>query len=185
MIAAFGLVLSRASQPGGPQSDSTIKVNVSEVVLHATVTDRKGNFISGLSGDNFQVYEDGVARKIAYFSREDVPVTVGLVIDNSGSMRTKRSEVVGGAKAFVRSSNAQDEIFIVNFNEKVSFGLPDDVPFTSSLEQLESALSRGGARGQTALYDAVAAGLAHLKRGSRDKKVLIVFSDGGDNARAR
>lgn len=182
LIAFFSFALSRASQSDGSREDHRIKVKVTEVVLHATVTDRKGNFVSGLGPDNFQVYENGILQKITYFAHEDIPVTVGLVIDNSGSMREKRSEVIGGAEALVRSSNPQDQIFVVNFNENVSFGLPNTVPFTDNANQLEAALSRTAPSGETALYDALAAALAHLKHGSRDKKVLIVISDGGDNA---
>jgi len=107
---------------------------------------------------------------------------VGLVIDNSGTMGPRRSQVIVSALAFARSSNPEDQMFVVNFNENVSFGLPDNMPFTDKMDQLELALSRITANGMTALYDAVAAALSHLKQGDRDKKVLIVISDGGDNA---
>ena len=165
-----------------PDDSFTISVSVDMVVLHATVRDRRGILVSGLGKDDFQVYEDGVLQQIESFSHEDIPVTVGLVVDNSGSMRPKRSEVIAASLAFARSSNAEDQIFVVSFNEKVSFGLPADTPFTDKVDQLESALSKTAADGQTALYDAVAAALDHLKKGDRDKKVLIVISDGGDNA---
>jgi len=160
----------------------TIRINVDMVVLHATVQNHKGILVSGLGKDHFQVYEDGVPQQIKYFSHEDIPVTVGLVVDNSGSMRPKRPEVIAAALAFARSSNPQDQMFVVNFNENVSFGLPADMLFTDQAAQLEVALSRIAADGETALYDAVAASLEQLKRGNRDKKVLIVASDGGDNA---
>ena len=160
----------------------TISVKVDMVVLHASVRNRKGILVSGLGKDNFQVYEDGVPQQIKYFSHEDIPVTVGLVVDNSGSMRPKRPEVIAAALAFARSSNPEDQMFAVSFNENVSFGLPADQPFTDNVAQLETALSRIAADGMTALYDAVAAGLEHLKKGNRDKKVLLVVSDGGDNA---
>jgi|SRR5271165_2886402 len=165
-----------------PGSGYTINVNVDVVVLHATAQDRKNILVSGLAKDDFQVYEDGVLQQIKYFSHEDIPVTVGLVVDNSGSMKPKRSDVIAAALAFARSSNPQDQMFVVKFNEKVSFGLPDSTPFTDQVAQLQGALSRIAADGETALYDAVAAALEHLKRGTRDKKVLIVVSDGGDNA---
>ena len=160
----------------------TIRVNADSVVLHATVQNHKGILVSGLGKDDFQVYEDGVLQQIEYFSHEDIPVTVGLVVDNSGSMGPKRPEVIAAALAFARSSNPQDQMFVVNFNEHVSFGLPDNTPFTDQVAQLEVALSRIDADGETALYDAVAVALEHLKKGNRDKKVLIVVSDGGDNA---
>jgi len=167
------------SDPGNPY---TIQVNVDVVVLRATAQDRKNVLVSGLNRDDFQVYEDGALQPIKYFSHEDVPVTVGLVVDNSGSMQPKRHDVMLAALAFARSSNPQDQMFVVNFNEKVSFGLPENTPFTDQVTQLEVALSRVAPQGETALYDAVAAALEHLKKGSRDKKVLIVISDGGDNA---
>lgn len=167
---------------GRPNDAFTIRVDVDIVVLRATVQDHKRALVSGLDQHAFQVYEDGIPQPIKHFSHEDIPVTVGLVIDNSGSMRPKRRDVIAAALAFARSSNPQDEMFVVNFNEKVSFGLPDSARFTDQVSQLEVALSRIAAEGQTALYDALAAALDHLKKGSRDKKVLIVISDGGDNA---
>lgn len=160
----------------------TINVSVNTVVLHVTVQNSRGILVSGLAKDNFHVYEDGVLQHIKYFSHEDIPVTVGLVVDNSGSMRTKRAEVISAALAFARSSNSDDQMFVTSFNEHVSFGLPPDMPFTDEPAQLRVALSKIDADGMTALYDAVAAALEHLKQGNRDKKVLLVVSDGGDNA---
>jgi VWFA-related protein len=168
--------------PSRPGDEYTFKVNVDVVVLRATAQDRKNILVSGLKQDDFQVYEDGVLQPIKYFSHEDVPVTVGLVVDNSGSMKPKRHDVIAAALAFARSSNPQDQMFVVNFNEKVSFGLPGNAAFTDQVAQLQVALSRVAADGETALYDAVAVALEHLKKGDRDKKVLIVVSDGGDNA---
>jgi Ca-activated chloride channel family protein len=168
--------------PGRPGDEYTIRVNADSVVLHATVQNRKGILVSGLGKDDFQVYEDGILQPIDYFSHEDIPVTVGLVVDNSGSMGPKRPEVISAALAFARSRHPDDQMFVVIFNEHVSFGLPDNMPFTDQVAQLEVALSRIAATGMTALYDAVAAALEHLNKGNRDKKVLIVVSDGGDNA---
>jgi VWFA-related protein len=159
-----------------------ISVNVSSVVLHATVENSKGAPVSGLGKDDFQVYEDGALQQIEYYSHEDIPVTVGLVLDNSGSMGPKRDEVIAAALAFAHSSNPQDQMFVVNFNEHVRFGLPPEIPFTDQTAQLQGALSKFKTDGETALYDAVAAAIEHLKKGNRDKKVLIVVSDGGDNA---
>jgi len=183
------IVLPSLAQPQEtPPSQSrqgdeyTIRVDADSVVLHATVQNRKGILVAGLGKDNFQVYEDEVLQQIDYFSHEDIPVTVGLVVDNSGSMRPKRPEVIAAALAFARSSNPQDQMFVVSFNENVSFGLPDSTPFTDQVAQLQVALSRTAADGMTALYDAMAAALVHLNKGNRDKKVLIVVSDGGDNA---
>jgi Ca-activated chloride channel homolog len=165
-----------------PSAQYTISVSVDLVALHATVRNHNGKLVSGLGVTDFQVYEDGILQKIESFSHEDIPVTVGLVVDNSGSMRPKRAEVITAVLAFARSSNPEDQMFVVSFNENVSFGLPDDQPFTDQESQLRAALSKIGADGKTALYDAIGAALEHLKKGVRDKKVLIVISDGGDNA---
>ncbi len=176
---------SRAQEPPplpGLSEEYSIKVSVDMVVLRATAQDHKNILVSGLKQDDFQVYEDGVLQTIKHFSHEDIPVTVGLVVDNSGSMGPKRRDVIAAALAFARSSNPLDQMFVVNFNESVSFGLPGDTAFTDQPAQLQVALSRVTANGETALYDAVADALEHLKRGDRDKKVLIVVSDGGDNA---
>jgi Ca-activated chloride channel homolog len=174
---------------GVPQTDQVgpyaIRSNVDLVVLRASVRDHRGAPISGLTQENFRVYQDKVLQQIESFSHEDIPVTAGLVIDNSGSMRHKHSDVIGAALAFARSSNPMDEIFVVNFNESVSMGLPANSPFTSNVAQLETALSRNVLTGMTALYDAIAAGLEQLQQGKWDKKVLIVVSDGGDNASKR
>lgn len=163
----------------------TVRVAVDMVVLHATVKNRKGVPVAGLGLEDFQVYEDGVLQQIKSFSHEDIPVTVGLVVDNSGSMEPKRAEVIAAALAFARSSNPEDQMFLVNFNERVSFGLPVDTAFTDKEVPLEIALSKIKSNGLTALYDAVAVALEHLKKGNRDKKVLIVVSDGADNASKR
>jgi len=173
----------QSSTPGlSPSDPYKISVNVSSVVLHATVKNRTGSSISGLEKTDFQVYEDGVPQSIEYFSHNDIPVTVGLVLDNSGSMRPNRNEVIAAGVAFARSSNPQDQMFVVNFNEHVSLGLPAGILFTDQAAQLQMALARFHADGETALYDALVAALDHLKLGDRDKKVLIVVSDGGDNA---
>src|SRR5579862_1089304 len=173
------------SRPAPSQQDGyTIRTSVDLVVLRATVRDAKGAPVTGLSKEDFQVFENKVPQRIESFNYEDVPVTVGLVIDNSGSMRKKRIEVIDAALAFARASNPEDEVFVVNFNEHVSMGLPANVQFTGDQKQLETALSKNKADGLTALYDAVAVALEQLKKGKWDKKVLILISDGGDNASA-
>ncbi len=168
-------------EPGSYQ----ISVNVDLVVLHATVRDRKGRFVADLHEGQFEVHEDSVRQSIRLFRHEDIPVTVGIVVDHSGSMRRKLTDVVAAARTFVKSSNPEDEMFVVNFNEKVSLGLPEAVRFTNRSEELERAISMTPAEGKTALYDAVGEALERLTAGSRDKKVLIVISDGGDNASVR
>jgi Ca-activated chloride channel homolog len=158
---------------------STIKVQVNLVVLHTTVLDDRGRFADGLKQENFRVLEDKVEQKLSVFKREDVPVSMGLVIDNSGSMRDKRPRVNEAAITLVESSNPQDEAFVVNFND--DFYLDLDKDFTSSVPELKEALERIDSRGSTALYDAIIGSLDHLKKASKDKRVLLVVTDGEDN----
>ena len=161
-----------------------VSVDVPLVVLHATVTGRQGGFVSDLDEQDFEIYENSVPQRIRLFKNEDIPVTVGLVVDHSTTMRPKLAEVTAAARTFARSSNGQDEMFVVNFNEKVSLGLSRTTRFTSSTAELEDAITAMPTGGQTALYDAIAKGLDELQAGSRDKKVLIAVSDGGDNVSA-
>jgi Ca-activated chloride channel family protein len=172
----------QVAAPSAAEDHYTISVSVDEVVLHATVRNHRGTPVAGLGKNDFQIFEDHVPQTIKHFSHDDIPVTVGLVIDNSGSMRPKRAEVIAAALAFAGSSNPQDQMFLANFNEHVSFGLPRNIPFTDQPEQLKAAMGTVKANGETALYDAVAVALKHLKKGDRDKKALIVVSDGADNA---
>ena len=169
--------------PGQQSSDqrrgATIKVQVNLVVLHATVRDARGGFADGLTQENFRVLEDRVEQKLSMFKREDVPVSIGLVIDNSGSMRLKRPRVNEAAITFVESSNPQDEAFVVNFSDDSSLNLERD--FTSSIPELREALERIESRATTALYDAIIASLDHFKKASKDKRVLLVVTDGEDN----
>jgi len=162
-----------------------ISVDVALVVLHASVSDRQGGFASNLSEQDFEVYEDGVRQRIRLFSNEDVPVTVGLVVDHSSTMTPKLAEVAVAARTFVRSSNRDDEMFVVNFNENVTLGLPGTIRFSDNSAEIENAITTAPTGGMTALYDAIAKALEELQAGSRDKKVLIVVSDGGDNTSAR
>ena len=161
------------------QGGASIKVDVNLVVLHTTVIDDRGKFVDGLTADNFHVYEDKVEQKLTVFKREDVPVSLGLVIDNSGSMRDKRPRVNEAALTLVQASNPQDEAFVVNFNDDYYLDLDKD--FSNSIPELKEALERIDARGSTALYDALIGSLDHLKKGNRDKKVLVVVTDGEDN----
>jgi VWFA-related protein len=164
---------------GPEQQGGSIKVNVNLVVLHTTVLDDRGKFVDGLKEDNFRVFEDKAEQKLSLFKREDVPVSMGLVVDNSGSMRDKRPRVNEAALTLVQASNPQDESFVVNFNDDYYLDLDKD--FTSSVPELKEALERIDARGSTALYDAIIGSLDHLKKGHKDKKVLLVVTDGVDN----
>src|SRR5262250_2441819 len=175
-------VPSKQPPPPGQASGnqgSTIKVGVNLVVLHTTVLDDRGRFADGLKTENFRVFEDKQEQKLSVFKREDVPVSMGLVIDNSGSMRDKRPRVNEAAVTLVQSSNPQDEAFVVNFNDDYYLDLDKD--FTSSVPELKEALERIDARGSTALYDAIIGSMDHLKKGHKDKKVLLIVTDGEDN----
>lgn len=169
-----------ANSPG--QDDLRFSVELDLVVLQATVRDRAGHPVSGLGERDFEVYQDGALQPIRLFRHEDTPVTIGLVVDHSGSMREKLREVTAAAQTFVRASNPEDQMFVVNFNEDVSLGLPRGTQFSNSADELGSAIWAAPAVGATALYDAVAEALQDLQKGERDKKALIVISDGGDNA---
>jgi VWFA-related protein len=168
--------------PQPPAPGPTISVHTDLVVLPVTVTDKHGVPVAGLSKENFVVYDNGVRQTVQFFRAEDAPATVGLVIDNSGSMQDKRDDVIAAARAFAESSNPLDQLFLVYFNEHVSMGLPAGRPFTSSIPELSAALATIGSRGLTALYDAIATALDHLRQGERPRKALVVVSDGGDDA---
>src|SRR3954452_20845597 len=167
-------VLAQAAQAaqGAPAYKSSSEL----VVLHVSVVDRHAGFVSGMPQSAFTIYEDGRSQPIRFFEHEDTPVTVGLVIDSSGSMATRRDAVIAAGMAFAESSHPDDEMFTISFNEKVWRGLPDGQAFTSDHQELRRALDRSGARGQTALFDAISAGLEQLDGGARTRRVLIVIS---------
>ena len=155
------------------------KKDVDEVMLHATVIDDHQHIITNLDKGAFTVYEDGKPQNIISFHHVDIPVAMGILIDNSGSMREKRAKVNQAALNLVRSSNPKDEVFVVNFNDEQYL----DQDFTNNLLKLKEALDKIDARGGTALYDAVVASADHLKQNGRlEKKVLFVVTDGEDNA---
>jgi VWFA-related protein len=167
--------------PPSDPNEFRVSSDVELVLLDVSVKDHDGGFVSGLKLSDFKVLENKVDQKLTTFQAQDVPVTVGLVVDNSGSVRSKKPEVVTAALTFVKNSNPQDEVFIVNFNDNVLMGLPDDLPFTSDAQMLRQALLSNPARGRTALYDALMTALDHLEKGRLDKKTLVLISDGGDN----
>ena len=187
-ILIIGLAIAAQPLPSqtaaiqDPEQPFTLRVTSEFVLLDVSVKSVAGEPVSGLTKENFRVHEDGKLQAISHFSSEDVPVTAGLVIDMSGSMRAKRPEVVTAALAFIGASNRNDEIFVVHFSDAVSLGLPADIPFTDNVNQLRSALSRGTPEGRTALNDAVVFALRHLEGGRRDRRTLVLVSDGGDNA---
>lgn len=155
-----------------------IKTEVQEVVLHATVVDEKLRLVTNLDRSAFTVYEDGQAQTITSFRREDIPVAMGIVIDNSGSMSRSRTAVNQAALNLVRASNPQDQVFVVNFADEYYL----DQDFTNNITKLQEALEKIESRGGTALYDALIASADHLKQSAKlDKKVLLVVTDGEDN----
>jgi|HubBroStandDraft_1064217.scaffolds.fasta_scaffold157123_1 Ca-activated chloride channel family protein len=178
--ALGGILWSRTAQQKQDE-DYTIRTTSRLVLLDVSVKDPAGGFVSGLTKDNFKIYEDGKQQQLTQFGGADQPVTVGIVVDESGSMGPKRAEAIAAALEFIKASNPRDEIFVVNFNEKARRGLPDMVPFSDNIEQLSKALWRGLPEGRTALYDAVELSLSQMKMGRRDRKAMIVISDGGDN----
>lgn len=149
------------------------------VVLHASVTDHKGKLVTNLGQNAFKVFENGQPQQVKIFRREDVPVSLGIIIDDSGSMSTKRARVEAAALELVRNSNPQDEVFIVNFNDDAYL----DVPFTNDMHKLEQGLARIDSRGGTAMREAINMSLDYMEKSAkRDKKVLLVITDGNDNA---
>ncbi len=170
-----------AGQQQVPEENGTyvIRKDVDEVMLHATVVDDKQRIVTDLDRNAFTVLEDGKPQTIVSFRHEDIPVAMGILIDNSGSMREKRAKVNQAALNLVRSSNPQDEVFVVNFNDEYYL----DQDFTNDLLKLKEALEKIDAKGGTALRDAVVASAEHLKRDARlERKVLFVVTDGEDNA---
>jgi VWFA-related protein len=159
----------------------TITSNVERVSLDVSVKNSEGGYVSDLRLENFRVFENARPQPIVSFSSVDTPVTVGLLLDDSGSMRDKRPAVVTAGLAFAKESNRQDQFFVINFNNYVTPGLPPGIEFSDNLQLLRSALYMGRPNGQTALYDAVLLGLKHLRKGRQSKKTLVVVSDGGDN----
>jgi len=176
--AAGGKPASGQELETGESGTFKIKKEVQEVVLHATVVDEKQRLITNLDRGAFTVYEDGQPQQITSFRREDIPVAMGIVIDNSGSMSRSRSAVNQATLNLVRASNPQDQVFIVNFADEYYL----DQDFTSNIAKLQDALEKIESRGGTALYDALIASADHLKRNAKlDKKVLLVVTDGEDN----
>ncbi len=159
--------------------DPVFRSDTREVVLHVTVADRRDRLVGDLAERNFNVFEDGQAVDVRFFRQEDVPVSIGILVDNSGSVRNKRQRVNAAALEFVKASNPEDEMFIVNFNDEAY----RDADYTNDQTRIQDALERIDSRGGTALYDAVRASLDYLTEKDRnEKRVLLLISDGEDNA---
>jgi Ca-activated chloride channel family protein len=171
-------------KPAPPKDDTKqlkvapeIKVGVNVVLVNATVTDPYNRLVTGLEKENFQVFEDGVEQEVAYYSSEDVPVSIGVIFDMSGSMSDKVNKARQSAVQFFKTANPQDEFFLVSFNERAEL----TSRFTSSVEDLQSRMMYTSARGRTALLDAVYLGLSQMKGAHNSKRALLIISDGGDN----
>jgi Ca-activated chloride channel homolog len=183
-IAISGLLARSAPAPNSSGDDRRGQISVvSElVVVPVNVTDTNGDFVPGLKQDNFRIYEGDRLQTISVFQQEDAPVSVGLLVDHSGSMGSKLPNVVSAVTAFAQASNPRDEMFVVNFRDDVTVALPAGKAFTNNPMEIERAISATSALGRTALYDAVVAGLSHLQLAHWQKKALLIVSDGGDNA---
>ena len=186
VLVSAPALLDLPGLPGHAHAQSTVFRSASSelVVLPVVVTDKQGRYVADLATQNFAVFDNGRRVPIQLFSNEDTPVTIGLVIDASGSMRPKIGEVVAATMAFARASNPDDELFAVYFNDDVAEATKRDEPFLKAgdLPALESAITSIRPDGRTALYDGLMRALDHLSQGSRARKALIVISDGGDNA---
>jgi len=187
-VSAPSALLGQQGKPAPkpPSQDETgtvFRADTRLVVLPTTVVDKNGHLVTTLPREAFTVLENGVQQQIKQFKREDVPVSMGLIIDNSGSMREKRAKVEAAALALVKASNPEDEVFIVNFNDEAFLDNPHGKDFTSDIKEMEDALTRIDSRGGTAMRDAIRMSIDHVKeKAHKDKKVLVVVTDGNDNS---
>jgi VWFA-related protein len=169
-------------QDSQPAAEQVFRAHSDLVLLHVNVFDGRSDAVGNLPQGAFSIIEDGRPQEISFFNGADMPVSVGLVVDNSGSMIARQQMVVAGGTAFASASHPEDELFAVVFNEHVRFGLPPTVAFTQNRVLIRAALARFPSGGRTALHDAVVAALDHLEEARHQKRVLIVLSDGEDNA---
>jgi len=178
-VCILGSAQNSQPPPGPPSEEPTFTVGTRLVVLPVSVLDHSGKLVTDLQQKAFKVYENGIEQPIKIFRREDVPISLGMIIDNSGSMREKRQRVETASVDLVKASNPQDEVFIVNFNDDAFL----DVPFTNDIKKMEEGIARIDSRGGTAMRDAISMSMDYLrKEGKRQKKVLLVITDGNDNA---
>ena len=179
MKKAVLAILIASALSAAVQSPYTLRVDIQEVVLNCTVLDNKGVLVNNLVKSNFQVLEDKTLQTIISLQHQDTPVSIGLFVDNSGSMNTKRAAVASAALDLVKASNPHDETFVINFSDQAYL----DQDFTSDLDKLRNGLSHLSSSGGTALYDTIVTAADRMERSaSRPRKVLIVITDGDDNA---
>jgi Ca-activated chloride channel homolog len=188
LLVALPVVISaRAGRSQSPQENptpksekqppQTLKVDVELVLVNATVTDSLNRYVSGLEGNHFQIWEDKIEQKVEYFSAEDVPISIGVIFDVSGSMKDKISTARQAAATFLKTGNPEDEYFLVEFANRPEVA----ADFTTDVTKLQSKLLLTPAKGMTAMYDSVYLGLEKLKEGSNPKKALLLITDGEDN----
>lgn len=187
ILTAAAVLSAQQTKPQGSaaidESGTVFHADTRLVVCHTTVVDRNGRLITDLPAGAFTVYENDVQQPIHAVKREDVPVAMGLIIDNSGSMRDKRAKVEAAASALAEASNKDDEVFVVNFNDEPFLDNPHGKDFTSDINEIREALTRIDSRGGTAMRDAIRVSIDHLKeKAHREKKVLVVVTDGNDNS---
>lgn len=182
--AAIFLLLLIALLPlhGTQQQPYSLSVDVDFVIMSVRVVDENGDSVHGLSKDAFEIQENGKPQNISLFIGEDSPATIGVVLDGSSSMNSKYKEVRAAALHFVQATRPNDEIFVLHFNERLHWPLPETQPFTDDVRLLEQALAWNQLGGRTILYDAITAALRHCELGKSEKRALVVLSDGGDNA---
>ena len=183
-MTALGICASTAPQQT-QEAPPVLSIRTDLVTLAVTVVDRKGELVTDLRQHQFTVYDNNESRPIQFFASDDAPATIGLVIDSSGSMRGRREDIAAAVTALVATSHPLDEFFTLNFNDSVWLGLPPSHIFTADRQLLLGAISALPAEGMSALYDGLDRGLDQLELGTRDRKALIVLSDGGDNASAQ
>jgi VWFA-related protein len=175
---AAAAILSAQTPPPAQDDTATFKLDTQLVVLHASVLDKSGRLVTNIPQSGFKVFENNVEQPLKIFNREDVPVSMGIIIDNSGSMREKRPKVAAAALELIKASNPQDEVFIVDFNDQAFL----DAPFTNNIKKLEQVLDKIDTRGGTAMRDAISMSIDYAKEnGKKTKKVLLVITDGNDN----
>jgi Ca-activated chloride channel homolog len=184
LLASSSFVWAQTPPPKPDSSASaseepTFRTDTRLVILPVSVVNKEGKLVTDLPQKSFKVFENGIEQPIKIFRREDVPISLGIIIDNSGSMREKRQKVETASLDLVRASNQMDEVFIVNFNDDPYL----DVPMTSDIKKMEEGIARIDSRGGTAMRDAIDGAMSYVKKeGHRQKKVLLVITDGNDNA---
>lgn len=184
VIALPAAITARVRRSQAPQEPSaekkaaqTLKIDVDLVLVNATVTDSLNRYVSGLEAPHFQIWEDKVEQKVEYFNAEDVPISVGVIFDVSGSMKDKIATARNAAATFLKTGNPEDEYFLVEFANRPEVA----ADFTTDVTKLQSKLLLAPAKGMTAMYDSVYLGLEKLKEGSNPKKALLLITDGEDN----